>query len=495
MGIMYRGIHSDTFGLAVQTDPNVLPPITLNTIDVPGLPGSYYVNAKIGMRPIPLTIGFVGADLKDYESRLRALAGWLSPQKGLGEYISDNEPDKVYYAVLSDQNIQRIKEIARVGQGTLTLMAPDPYAYGPEKTQTINDPNDEDEANPVVTNGGTDNTYPIFTAEVLKPLTFLQIVKDDAYMQVGQPVDVDKEEAPEFESVLSDNLSSLANWTAITGGESLPDGIVGGSMTTAKNSSGDPYAFTPSSYGTNPNGWVGPAVKRALSEAVQDFRVAISMSVLNKMVGVGKVAIFLADDDDNIFGGLWMEDTTASVDLNHARVALFDDQLNKKFLIDTTGERFNVYNDFNGLLRLERRGNQFFAYSSQVDPVTGVHSARDTAPVFIDSDGLYQAQLSQVIIYIAKAKDYKTFTQTANDLSVFRINDITANQVPYIADTADLITFDHRIKELMLNGDPGLMAEKDIGATFFPFSPGKTQLIVNPADAVKLTAQWRGVDL
>jgi len=494
MGIMYRGIHSDTFGLSVQTDPNFLPPTTLNTIDFPGIPGSYYVSAKLGMRPIPLTIGFAGSDLQDYESRLRALADWLSPEKGLGEYISDNEPDKVYYAVLSDQSVQRIKEIARVGQGTITLMAPDPYAYDPEKTQTINDPTGG-EADPTIDNEGTAETYPVFTAEVLESITLLQIVKDDAYMQVGQPVDVDSEEVPEFESVLSDNLSSLVNWTALAGGSSLPDGIVGGAMEVVKNAAGQPFAFGAASYGTNPNGWVGPAVKRALSQAVQDFRVGINMTSLNKLVGVGKVAIFLADDNDTIFGGLWMEDTTASVDLNHARVALFDSQLNKQFLIDTTGDKFNVYNNFEGILRLERRGNKFYAYSAQVDPVTGVNSARDTAKPFIDVENLYSNPLSQIIIYIAKAKDYKTFTQTANDLSVAKINDITANQVPYIANAGDIITFDHQLKKIMLNGDESLMQEIDVGATFFPLAKGKNNLVVNPADAVFVKASYREADL
>lgn len=495
MGITYRGIHSDTFGLSVQTDPNFLPPATLNTIDVPGVPGSYYVSAKLGMRPIPLTIGFAGSDLKDYESRLRALADWLSPEKGLGEYISDNEPDKVYYAVLSDQSVQRIKEIARVGQGTITLMAPDPYAYGAEKTQTINDPTGGDDIDPIIDNEGTEETYPVFTAEVLEPITLLQLVNDDAYMQVGQPVDVDSEEAPEFESVLSDNLSSLANWTALAGGSSLPDGIVGGAMHLVSNADGQAFAFGARTYGDNPNGWVGPAVKCALSEPVQDFRVAINMSVLNKMVGVGKVVVFLADDNDTIFGGLWMEDTTASVDLNHARVALFDSQLNKQFLIDTTGDKFNVYNNFEGILRLERRGNKFYAYAAQVDPVTGVNSARDTAKPFIDVENLYSNPLSQIIIYIAKAKDYKTFTQTSNDLSVFKINDLTANQVPYIANAGDLITFDHQLKKLMLNGDEGLMQQIDVGATFFPLAKGKNTLVVNPADAVRMMATYREAGL
>jgi len=470
-------------------------PMSQNTtrLTVPGRPGSLYQSRVRPERVLGVRFFLKGQTLERLQTRLDTLNDLLNVD-GPVPIIFDDQLDQTFFGILD--GTPDWQEIQDKGIGTLTFVCPDPNKYGEEQTQTINDPTGTTEgADPIINYEGTAETYPVFTAQVLTPITMLQLVKDDRFMQVGEPVDVDTIEAPEYESILADNLSSFANWTALVGGSTLPDGIVGGAMTTAKNASGQAFAFTPSSYGTNANGWVGPAVKRALSEAVQDFRVAINMSVLNKMSGVGKVAIFLADDADNIFAGLWMEDTTASVDLNHARVALFDSQLSKQFLIDTTGERFNVYNDFEGILRLERRGNQFFAYSAQVDQTTGAHSARDTAQPFTDGDNLYSAPLSQVIIYIAKAKDYKTFTQTANDLSIAKINSLSANQVPYIAQSGDIITFDHAKSKLMLNGDPSLMRQIEIGSSFFNLTKGQNLIVVNPADSVYVEAAYREAKL
>jgi|GEM_PF-1107606 len=481
-------VDLDEEGLWVSSFHIPSPDVEVTTINVPGKNGLYKTTKRLKERVIKITVVVEADTIKELEDKKLRIYD-LFYQEESYTLVRDVDPTKV---VMVDQSgsydIDNLTDTD--GQIALELTMYDPYIYSTEKTQVINDPNSDD-VDPVVINEGTAETYPIFTVEVLQPISLLQIVKDIAYMQVGQPVDVDQVEVPEYESILSDNLTSLVGWQAIAGGTTLIDGIVGGAMEVKSNANGDRFAFGPSSYGTNPNGWVGPAVKQELSEALQDFRVVINMSVLNKMIGVGKVMLLLMDDLDNIFGYLSMEDTTASVDLNHARIALLDSAQNKQFLIDTTGDKYNVYNDFEGILRLERRGTKFYAYSAQVDQVTGEHRARDTAPVFTDSGNVYQRKLSQVGIYIAKAKDYKTFVQTANDLSVAKVNDISANQIPYIAQPGDIITFDHLTDKLLLNGDPILMRRKDIDATFFPFTKGKNSLLVNPADAVRVTANWR----
>ncbi|TCP32189.1 putative phage tail component-like protein [Scopulibacillus darangshiensis] len=141
MGITYRGNHSDAFGLAVKTNPSLLPDFSLITQGVPNRDGAYFIKSKYGMRPIPLEIGFVANNLSDYLSRFRALAEWLRPDLGEGELVDDNEPDKKYYAVLSEQSIKRLDNIAKAGQGQLTLICPKPYAYGEKITQTLDQNN------------------------------------------------------------------------------------------------------------------------------------------------------------------------------------------------------------------------------------------------------------------------------------------------------------------------------------------------------------------
>ena len=460
---------------------------------VPGHSGSYYQSRSSPERILEVRFFLNGQSLSGLQDKIDRLNDILNVDEPVPIIFAD-QPDKTFYGILDgDADWQEIQD---KGIGTITFVCPDPHKYGREKTQTINDPEgEEDDASPIVNNEGTTDTYPIFRAEVLKPLTFLQIVKDDAYMQVGQPIsDVDTE-VDQYERVLSDNLSSLSGWTALPGGTVLQGGIVGGKMDVKLSSSGEPFAFYASSYGTNVNGYVGPAVKRALDTALQDFRVAINASALNGQGGIGKIFLYLLDDQDRVIGFLCMEDIWSDIQRNRAQIFLGESP-NIHGLINSVGVNFNtVYNNFEGVLRLDRIGNQFYAYVAQVDPVTGFHHGRYVLPVYTDTAGLYQQPLAQVMIYIAKYKSFDTFDITANDLSVFKINDVSANQVPTIANSGDILTFDHQKKLLLSNGDPGLMQAKDFGATFFPFAKGQNQLLVNPPDAIKLTAQWRGADL
>lgn len=132
MGVTYRGKHSDEFGLAVRTNPSLLPEFELNMQGVSQKHGAYFNGVKYKTRPIPLEVGFVAKDLQDYASRFRALADWLRPDLGVGELIDDNEPEKTYKAVLESQDIKRVENIARMGKGSLALVCPDSFAFGKE---------------------------------------------------------------------------------------------------------------------------------------------------------------------------------------------------------------------------------------------------------------------------------------------------------------------------------------------------------------------------
>lgn len=132
MGVTYRGKHSDEFGLAVRTNPSLLPEFDLLMQEVPNSNGFYFNGVKYKSRPIPLEVAFIAQDLQDYSTRFRALADWLRPDLGVGELVDDNEPDKRYYAVLESQDIKRMDNIARMGQGSLVLVCPDSFAFGKE---------------------------------------------------------------------------------------------------------------------------------------------------------------------------------------------------------------------------------------------------------------------------------------------------------------------------------------------------------------------------
>lgn len=482
MGIIYNGSHSDDYNLVVDTKAAILPPIELITQEVPGKPGAYLFGKKFGMRAFVFPVGFVYKDGRDYHERLRDLAAWLDTGDEEKELILDNEPDKIYFAVVSE--LTDIDRIARTGQGTITFICPDPFAYGPTRSQLIHDPGGDPEMNPIIENNGTEATYPTFRATVLEPITFLNIVSPDDYMRIGRPVEVEEEPFEQYETILKDDCSTLVGWSTRTAGEALfGAGIVGGKMKVH-----DGWAFTPETYGENPNGWVGPAIQKSLAEPLQDFRVTIDISLRNVPRGCGKVVLFLIDEAGEPVGYLSMMDTTSSYPMARGVVQVAGEP--GHHIINYTGDVPGVWNDFRGILRLERVGQQFTAHIAEVRQ-DGTHHARHTRH-FTDADGRFQRKVASIVVYIAKAKHYDTFFQSMNDISVWKINNPADYQVPYIAEAGDEIVFDHKQNLITRNGEP-ILWSKDFGARFFPIHPGQTEIAVQPADSLIVNAQWNEV--
>src|SRR5699024_9816364 len=117
----------------------ILPEHENNLIDIPSMHGSHYADSRYKVGRIPLEISFISKDIYDYSERLRMLANWLRPDEGIGEFVADYEPGKTYYAVLESTSISRIELIAKMGEGTIELICPDPFAYGKTITKELSE--------------------------------------------------------------------------------------------------------------------------------------------------------------------------------------------------------------------------------------------------------------------------------------------------------------------------------------------------------------------
>src|SRR5690625_1645142 len=133
---------------------------------IPGMHGAHYQSSQYNIGRIPLEISFISKDIYDYSERLRMLANWLRPDEGIGEFVADYEPVKTYYAVLESTSISRIELIAKMGEGTIELICPDPFAYGRTVTQSLSDE---------INNKGTAETYPIFDLNIKKQIDLAYI--------------------------------------------------------------------------------------------------------------------------------------------------------------------------------------------------------------------------------------------------------------------------------------------------------------------------------
>src|SRR5690606_1038379 len=310
-----------------------------------------------------------------------------------------------------------------------------------------------------------------------EPTTFAMISNGEEYMMVGRPYDESEQPTSRYDTVFADNASTLVGWTVLPGGTNLEDGIVGGKMAT------NGYAFYAESFGTNPNGWVGPAVKKSLSRAVQDFRMTMDLELLNRQGNVGKVVVSLLDANDNVIASVQMVDATNSAWKNRAIIRA-GSGANAVDILNHAPER-GGWNDFRGVLRIERIGNEFRAYVARV--VNGRHTGRLNR-TYLDTLGQFQTPVSQVRVYIAKARNYEPFPMFFHGGNVWEIIDLDAHQVPIIADEGDIIEFNHQTGDTYINGEP---VPFDFGADFFTLKKGINTLAVMPENTFDTVVKYR----
>jgi hypothetical protein len=71
---------------------------------------------------------------------------------------------------------------------------------------------------------------------------------------------------------------------------------------------------------------------------------------------------------------------------------------------------------------------------------------------------------------------------------VYKINQLTKNQIPYIVKQGDVVTFDHKSKDILVNGESRLDL-KAFGGEYFPLNRGDNVIVTSPALPTKVT--WR----
>src|SRR5690606_27137777 len=334
----------------------------------------------------------------------------------------------------------------------------------------------------IVENPGTAPSEPVFELTATKQTTFAMVTNGEQYMAIGRPEDAIDVPASDREVALSDDASSLVGWSAYTSGSTLYNlGIVGGQMGVYNG-----FAFYAEEFGENPNGWVGPAIRRSLPEQLQDFMITIDIEMRNLGGGVGRIVLFGMDANDDLVFTMGMMDSTATYANNRA---LFGVGPNNYTWINYQGDNNRVvWNDARLQLRIQRKGQVYEGWiAEKLDPegkrLTGRHwdSYHDTANQF-------QEPLAQIGIYIAKAKHYDTFPMRFHGLTAWKLFNLEDYQIPYIAEEGDLITFDHVNREALINGYP---VQFDFGGDFFELYRGDNSIVVLPENTFDTTTRFR----
>lgn len=445
-------------------------PIARNLFSISGKAGAYLSSTDTQVRVIEQPFFIKASDRLDLKKIEEELSEWLITDEP-AELIFDDEPDRVYYAVV-DGSLE-MEEVNDFGRGVITFICPDPYKYGQELEVTF--------ANSAMfyTEGSVE-TYPIVEVEVKENTTFLSISDGENINLVGNPATVDQAPFERKTKIFESLADNLTGWS-ISG--NVEGGAVAGTMST------DGYFFYSADYG-NGAGWHGPSLKRSLSATIQDFELEVYLQqyayALNQ---VGKAEVAVLDANDNVVAKVTMQKVQQGVEINLG-VVRAGSIINGHNLINTSGSYSWTWNKFDGILRISRIGNSWEAYIAKVDKTTYKHDSA-LYRTWTDTNNIVTAPIAQVQVYLAKNANIPVTTQKIDNIRVYRINNPNANQIPYVASAGDIITFDH-VNDIILKNGEDITKEKAFIADYFPLKIGRNTMVVEPANAVKSAkVRWR----
>lgn len=471
--IIYKGIKKPYLYLLRGSERPAWAPVENTIIEIPGMSGGYISETRKKVRVLNLVIGVKLPSGWTFEKVNEDLAEWLVTDQEEELIISD-ESNRIYYAKIDGTlNIEPLTN--HTGMGVLTFLCPDSYKYGVLKSGNFENP-----TGPVILwNGGTAPTAPIFNITLKQKTTHLDIIGPNDYMRIGRPPGVEVNPVDPRQIVLWDQMNSLTGWVTAQNTD-IDGGTVAGTMRT------NGYEFSASSYGTG-SSWHGPALIKSIGQSLSDFEVEFRLRLMNdEMKTVGRVELYLLDEAKNAVGKLSLKDNHSGMDGNYAELRVGDRTTNR-FLISERGEKWQTWLDFDGMLRLSRIGNKWTAYVTKI--VNGKHTARRVAE-FTDTENKFTRVLSHVAVHIAAYGDIAPAPMAILDLKVYKINDVSEEQIKFIGDAGDVFTFDHKTSAIYRNGE--LYMKKDFGARFFYLARGENRLVVSPTEVIsKVEAEWR----
>ncbi|MDQ0201671.1 distal tail protein Dit [Neobacillus ginsengisoli] len=399
--------------------------------------------------------------MADLQKIKEDLAKWLITDQPK-ELIFDDEPDRVYYAVV-DGSLD-LDEIVNKGRGVFNFICPDSYKYSVEKRFNV---------------GGSVKSEPIFTCTVSKDTTYIAVSDGNKINLIGNPV---KQEETPFDPqtpIYIGACNSLVGWT-VSSATSVESSDITGTLKT------DGSVFYTNDYGTSPI-WHGPAMKTSLGSAVQDFRFDVGFSQTVKGNNqAGGIEVSLLDASNRIVAKLSMTKHFGGLSTLYSRLRA--GTANSGFDVINEGGQANFQNAFEGVFRMWRQGN---VWTAQVFKLVNGKFQSPITNTWTDKNGIASAAVTQVQARLIQRASFPVLEQKIADINVYRLNNPTAGQVPILARAGDIIEFNHQEDIIRRNGEDITKNKAFIGE-YFPLLPGDVSITTEPADSVSnVEVRWR----
>ncbi|BAM46355.1 distal tail protein Dit [Amphibacillus xylanus] len=450
-------------------------PIHRELVTVVGKPGAYLSNTQKQIRTINVPVLLLADDLSDLQKVKEDLANWLIHDEPK-ELIFNDEPDRVYYAVVSGS--LDLDELVYSGQGIITFLCPDPFKYGHEKT--IHFPSDQ----VIVENNGTAEADPIFELTATKKSTFAMISNGEDYNLIGQPSDVDVEQVDSEEILINERGETLSEWNTPPIKIDSHTAVIDGSMGT------DGTGIVPLNYGSG-DAWHGPA--RAIEiNPIQDFEVEMKCRVeLTRPSDTFRIETYLFDENLNVIGKIAIVDST----VNGSQVAAegrSGDWVGNNVNYEISSKNYlRRTNHFHGVVKVTRKGKELIFYAARLGSGDNpIHHDTLTVSRFITDSNLL-GRLKYIQIHFGKyGQSTNATVPRINQLKVTELKEVSVDKTPYIIYPNDVITFDHKNEDILVNGEPRKDL-KNFGASFFTLKKGDNQLLVTPEDSFETNVRFR----
>ncbi|MEK0285912.1 distal tail protein Dit [Caldifermentibacillus hisashii] len=460
MSFTFNGIKKGYLRALVGIERPAWAPIEEEIIEIPGRAGGIITGEKIKVRRLNIPVrvykkGF--ASLEDVEEDLAAWLITYDPKP----LTFPHKPDRTYYAKVTGELV--LDEYPEWGEGVISFICPDPYKYGAEKEVTF-------ESSASFDVEGTVETEPVIEVELKDKTTFLAVSNGDQLNMIGQYANVDQQVYERETRVFWDQLGSLVGWTNST---SVEDSISsGGQMET------NGHEFFVTDYGSG-GAWHGPAVKTSIGEIIQDFRCDVLLTQFGGNWQLGGVEVALLDVNNQFVAKMQMFKRS---ELSPAITAtLRAGTISNGFdIINSYGSYLDTWKDFEGMLRIGRIGDEWFAYVTRID-AGGNHDA-EMYRTWKDTYNIANTPIAQVQVQIVRYGEYDPTFQRLKDIKIFRYNQ--QEGIPYVAKENDKVTFNHLVDLITLNGED-YTREKSFIGEYFPLIPGRNSIVIEPADVVK----------
>lgn len=129
-GFTFGGEHSSSLNLIViDKEVPPMPEVKNNVEEMDGIDGAYDYGVEYREKPISVTVRILNTLTKtEYNNTLRRIASSLNPRLKAKALIFDDEPDKMYFARLSETfKPSRMATISK--EFTISFVCYDPFTY------------------------------------------------------------------------------------------------------------------------------------------------------------------------------------------------------------------------------------------------------------------------------------------------------------------------------------------------------------------------------